>query len=172
MPSRLPSRSTTGPPERARHQWRGVLDRPGHATAAGTSERPARAADEAEGDARAVAVRVAERDDRRADAGRIGPELERGRALGRGLEDGDVAIGVDAGDGRIGRSAIREGDGHLVAVEVVGVGQDPVLGDHHAGAAAPSVADADHRRSDALRDLADLPAQVCQGCHVRSCASW
>ena len=100
------------------------------------------------------------------------PSVERGRALGRGLEDGDVAIGVDAGDGRIGRSAIREGDGHLVAVEVVGVGEDPVLGDHHAGAAAPSVADADDRRSDALRDLADLPADLCQGCHVRSCASW
>ena len=102
-----------------------------------------------------------------ADAGGLAlGERERGRALGGCLQDGQVAIGVDADDGRIGAASIGEGDGQLVAVQVVGVGQDPVLADHHAGAAAPSVADADHRWSNALRDLADLPAQVCQGCHV------
>ena len=150
---------------RARHERRGVLDGSGNTAAARPTEGAAGARHESERDPRPVPVRVAEGHHGRADAGCIGAQLQRRGAFCRCLEDGEVAVGVDAECLCVGGSSIGEGDRHLVAVEVVRIRQDPVLADDHAGAATPSVADPDHRWSDSLRDSADFPSQLSQACH-------
>ena len=56
--------------------------------------------------------------------------------------------------------AVVEGHGHLVAAEVVGVGEDPARVDHEPGAPAPSLPEPDHRRAVALRGGLDRALEL------------
>ena len=110
---------------------------------------------------------VAERHDGAADLERdvIGPG-DRGHAGRIGPDHGKVAVSVETDDSVIGLASVREKDADVVAVEVVGVGEDLAVLDHDAGAAAPSVSDPDGGRSDGCRDPSDRAAELIQCCHL------
>jgi hypothetical protein len=111
-------------------------------------------------------VRGGGAEDGRADRelGAVGP-LDCGGARGVDLHDGEIAVAVDARDRAAGPAAISEGDGHLIAAQVVGVGQDRALGDHDAGAAR-AAADPDDGGADAFRDGRDGGLEFFDGGHV------
>ena len=83
----------------------------------------------------------------------VGPG-DRRRAAGVDLDDREVAVPVDAGDGAAGGAAVGEADRDLAAAQVVGVGEDAAVGDDDAGAAEPG-ADPDDGRTGGARDGGD-----------------
>ena len=70
------------------------------------------------------------------------------------VDDREVAVAIPAGDRAAGPTAVGEGDGDLVAAQVVGIGQDLAVGDDDAGAARAAT-DPDDGRADALGDRGD-----------------
>ena len=81
------------------------------------------------------------------------------RAGGVDGDDREVAVGVDAGHGALRRASVAERHGHLAAAQVVGVGQDPAVGDDDAGAAGMA-ADGDDGRADGGRHAGDGIGQI------------
>ena len=111
---------------RARRERRGVLDAARDPPAARAAERARDRRHGPEGDARARRRGVAAAPKTAApsgDAVAVAP-LERRRAGGVDVDDGEVAVAVDAGDRADVAAAVGEGDGDLVAAQVVGVGED------------------------------------------------
>src|SRR3712207_7209463 len=52
------------------------------------------------------------------------PELERTSAVGWRIEDREIAVGVDTGNGRVGLAAVGERDANLVTGDVVRIGEE------------------------------------------------
>ncbi|TME30910.1 MAG: hypothetical protein E6I62_08030 [Chloroflexi bacterium] len=146
-----------------------MLDRSGDPPATRAAERAPDPRYEAGGDPQALSGRVADRDHRRSDLQRSAVAPVEGLGVaGFNADHREVAIAVDAQHLAIGLAAIQEVDVHLVAVQVVGVGQDLALLEHDPRTAPPSVADAHRRPVHARRDLGDRRAELIKGPH-RSC---
>jgi hypothetical protein len=122
-----------------------VFDAAADEPTARPSERALSAGDEADRRANAAAGRARDREDDRSNRriGRRRPH-QRSRAGRVDLQDREIAVHVLAEQTPAGVPAVREDTGGFVAVNVVGVGEDAVLGDYHARPAAPTSADADH----------------------------
>ena len=91
--------------------------------------------------------------------------LDRGRPGRVDVDDREIAVAVIAGDRPDEPATVGEGDRHLVAAQVVGVGQDLAGGDHDAGSAG-AAADPDDGRADPLRDGGDGRLEFFDGAHV------
>ena len=162
LPLTVDDRSTRG----SGQQGSGVLDRAGHPTPARATERAPDARDVAHGDAQPIPGRVADGHHRRADrqCGPVAPR-DRRRVAGVDPDHRQVAVAIGAEDLALGLAAIGEEHMHLVAVEVVCVGEDLAGLDHDAGPAAPSVANANRRSARRGCDRCDRLAELIHGTH-------
>ena len=143
-----------------------MLDAAGDAAPAGTSERALGPRHQSDGDAQAATAGVRQCEDRRADPHGVGAgPVERRRVLGVDLDDGEVAVDVDAGDPPGFGAAVGEGYGDLLAADVVRVGENPTRGDDDAGSDAPALSHADQGRTDLGSDALDRGSDLCQQCH-------
>jgi hypothetical protein len=148
---------------RAGKQRRGVLDASGDTPSARATEAALRARDETERHPQSPAPGVGDGEDRRTDrdVGRVGPS-ERRRLRGVYFEYGDVTLGIDAKRLAGCRSSVGERDRHLVAPQVVRVGEDATGRHDNAGPLRPTPGHAHHAvarsagyRPDGVGDLGD-----------------
>ena len=160
------ARRTRAPAARCARRCRRCAGRPGPRNARATAEtrpnvtrRPA-----------AVRGRGAEDGACRSSSAAPSPQASGGGAGRVDLDDREVAVAVDAGDGAARPPAVGEGDGDLVAAQVVGVGQDRAVGDDDAGAAG-AAADPDDGWADALGDGGDGGLEFLDGAHVAWCSA-
>ena len=82
------------------------------------------------------------------------------------LDDGQVAVPVDALGGADGGPAAGEADGDLAAAQVVGVGEHAAVGDDDAGTAKAG-ADPDDGRADGGGDGGDGLLELVEHGHER-----
>jgi hypothetical protein len=103
---------------------------------------------------------VGERQHGRADARHIArlPGDGRGSA-GVHRHHSEVEVRVGAGPLAGLTAAVGEHDGHLLAADVVGIGQHVALADHHAGSEAPAPPEPDDRGTYLLCDPRDRVLQ-------------
>ena len=131
------------------------------------AERPAERRDDAGGDRRFEAERVADRDDQLAAPQPLGIAERRRRQVARGVgaDERQVGVGILADELRVGRAALRVGEADLMgAGDDMAVGEDqPVRREDDAGADAaarlPGIlaarVDAHHGRADRVGDAGD-----------------
>ena len=148
-----------------------MLEAPADPPATRAAEGTARARHESEGHAQAAAPGIRDREDRLADRHRrlVGRPVEwfgPGRVR---LENGQVAVRVDTDDLRRDGAAVVECDRHLVAADVVSVGEDAPGREDDAGAMAPAVDHADHARTDLIADSRDGCLELFEDCHWIAC---
>ena len=155
-----PARGSSG-------QRRRVLDAAGDPPAAGAAELPVDAADDTEGDAQAVTT-AGSGEHHPAAGGYLRRPLGGGGPGRVDPDDDEVSVGVGAEHLGLRRAPVGEGDLGGAVTQVVGVGEDPTVGDHHP--AAPAIApDGDGRGPDAVGDRRHRPLQFIERWHLHSC---
>src|SRR5436190_19501533 len=149
----------------------GVLDAAADLCPAGAAERALDAGHETGRHAGGAVAAGRQAEDDVADRGIGVREAERRGARRVDVDDREVPVTVDAADLADGRTAITEGDGDLVAAEIVGIGQDAAVGDDNA-AAADSAADPDDARGGGVGDGADRGGELFEGGHDTEDPPW
>ena len=136
---------------RARRQRSRVLDAAADEPAAGAAERPGHSGDLTDGGPQAAAPGSRHGEHHGPyPRQRSAPPRQWRRAGGVDFEHGEIAVHVHAKQTATLPPAVGEDARGSIAVDVVGVREDPVGGQDHAAAPMPASADADHGRRGSL----------------------
>src|SRR5207237_438020 len=101
--------------------------------------------------------RVGESEDGRAERGRLTRPLDRLNTRRLGVNDREIAVGVDAGDAAVDAPAVCQRHGYLVVAQVVRVREHSAISDDDPAAEA---ADADDRGPDPVRNELDRSLEL------------